>query len=187
MKFIIYVTLFTLSITACRRKKEEEKISIYPISAILQENAKKVDSAYKVFTHKIRIDSIVDSSQVDNQLFNKFSKNFFEIDLTKEEFNAMYKEASFQDASNGANGTASFQYDAITKDAPYTIMQIAMDRGTQNYTYAYLKKSLKKGDSTIDRKLYWYFNHNAKIIDIYYLNGKSVKTCVEEIAWNISK
>ncbi len=185
MKYFFCILCLALALAACRRKKDIPKIEVYPIDAILHENAGKVDSAFgnSGFTRELTIDSITTSNNVDKNFFNNFAKSFFEIDLTSKKFSDMYKENSFQDASNGTSGSASFSYTAIDKDAPYSMMQIAMDRATQNYSYAYLKKNYKKKDTSIDRHLGWYFNRNATITDVYFLNGKQVKKVVEKVIW----
>jgi hypothetical protein len=185
MKYFFCILCLGLALVACRRKNDTLKTELYPINAILHENATKVDSAFgnAGYMRVLIIDSVTVSDKVDKNYFNNFVKSFFEIDLTNKKFSDMYKENSFQDASNGANGSASFSYFAIDKNAPYSMMQIAMDRGTQNYTHAYFKKSFKKQDSSVDRHLGWYFNRNATITDVYFLQGKQVKKVVEKLIW----
>jgi hypothetical protein len=186
MKYLLYLLCLCTILIACRRKNDTPKIEVYPINAILHENTQKVDSAYgnKGFTREYTVDTVKTTNKIDKLVFNTFAKNFFEIDLTNKKFSDMYKENSFQDASNGKNGSASFSYTAIDKEAPYSIMQITMDRGTQNYSHAYLKKSYKIKDTSVDRGLGWFFNRNATITDVYYVNGKQVKKVIEKIIWH---
>jgi hypothetical protein len=183
MKYIVFLALIFIATQSCRRQAKKEQTEIYPISAILQENSKKVDSAYQSFTYLVTENSITDSTTVDNAFFNSFAKAFFTIDLTNNKFNKYYKENNFQDQSNGANGTATFTYEAIDNKAPYQTMQIAMDRGTQTYKYAFLTQFERSKDTVISKKLSWFFNKNAIIVRTFSLNGATFKTITEKLIW----
>jgi hypothetical protein len=182
--FFIFILALSMVFTACRRKVAKEVVDIYPISAILQENAGKVDSAFKTFTYYKTQGVFKDSLVVNNAFFNDFAKQFYAVDLTADKFKTYYSEASFQDESNGAAGTATFTYNAINDKAPFGMMQIAINRKTEGYTYAFLTKTEKSGDTTISKKLSWFFNRNAMVTSTHILSGKVVKDIIERVVWN---
>lgn len=184
MKPILLYTIATLCIiTACRQKTAKQKLDIYPISAILQENAKKVDSAFKTFTYYKTNLPQKDSLTVDNTFFKNFAAQFYAVDLTADKFKTQYEETNFQDESMGPAGSATFTYKAINTNAPFSSMQIAVNRATQNYIYAYLAKTEKIGDTLVNKKLSWFFTKSAIVTSTYSVNGITIKDVIEKIVW----
>jgi hypothetical protein len=182
MNKVIIVAIAALALVACKGKKKSS-VRIYPITSQIAENIKLTDSLYTAFFYVV---NGKDTTPKGNAFFKEFSKKFLTVDLTSRQFDEMYKERTFNDQTNGENGTATFTYDATDAKAPYKSYFVTVDSKTQQYKSAYFEKVFMLGDTAVKQNLLWTFNEACAIITTKSIKGSLLPTVAEKLVWNFA-
>lgn len=173
----------------CKGKKESEESGSFPVLAIIQSQVKQVDTSLTAIKRIVTIDSTADTTYLKREEFRNLAADFLTLpDITQKNLKNRYVETRMYD-----NALKSVVLDYSPKDTSLEIQReiVTIDPEKGADTTAgnqvkeiYISQVLRKGNSTVEKKLFWVMNSHFQVVEITQEGNGPEKVKKTEVIWN---
>ncbi|TDH19787.1 hypothetical protein EXU57_22265 [Segetibacter sp. 3557_3] len=157
----VFVSLLLISfLLACRQNPADDKtetnakdtISFFQVGDYIQAEINEVNRT-PYFIYKIeKQDGKLDSTAINNEVFNQLSKAFLQTDINDPSLKANYDENVFHDQTTKSY---TLNYTTTNKALPVQSVDVLLNEDAQTVKRIFIRKLYDYGDSSVIEQLSW--------------------------------
>jgi hypothetical protein len=165
------------------QKEDSTGTSFLPVADYLRAEISYVDSTPLAIRKYTTRDNQKDSSFIQQEEFNRLSKEFLTPELAADSFFQNFSENSFLDKTTGY---LSFTYSTRNKALPLQRVDVLAAPGVDmdKVKSIYLEKVFPAGDTIVVKKMFWQTGRSFLILTSLRLPGKAPLDSQLKVVWD---
>ena len=184
MQKLSLVLVIALTVFSCNSPaSEKEKPEFIDVTAYLKGQIAYIDTVPFAFEKTIFRDSVyTDTSFLTKEQLKSIVLAFLTEELEKNNFQKLYTESSFADASTNFI-TLTYEPEE-KKDLPVQRVDVYVSPETQEIEKLFIVRKNENKDSSLTQQLLWKHNKSCKLITTVYKPNGAEQVISEKINWN---